>query len=234
MVQIPTNIDKTIQSYDVETDPVLTQEFAPIMDKLWHDIESYGLEVNEYGAVLSKHLIRTSMIGREFLTRELGFSEAVGRNFYDANLLQDLGKIHPDYTDPTIWSLPHRPSEEERCEKRLHPARGNDLLDRALEDASDELKNHPHIKVIKAIQLYHHERVDGTGQNSVKGNDMGDIIKAICIIDTFDGDMIHRPHQRAERTPERALERMQTNTKYDGTFDLKMLQRFVDFTLKPS
>ena len=63
---------------------------------------------------------------------------------------------------------------------------------------------------------------------------MGDIIKAICIIDTFDGDMIHRPHQRAERTPERALERMQTNAKYDGVFDLEMLQRFVDFTLNPS
>lgn len=228
------NIDQLITTYDAEIDSILTKEFQPIADKLSNDIEEYGAKVNEYGAVLSKHLLRTSMIGREFLTKELGFSEAVGRNFYDANLFQDLGKIHPDYTDPKIWSLPHRPTQEEREKKRRHPELGNDLIDKALENSSEVLKAHPHIKVIKSIQRYHHERVDGQGQNGFHGDDMGDIIKAICIIDAFDGDMIHRPHQRAERTPEQALKRMQTNPKYKNVFDTKILERFINFTLNPS
>lgn len=215
------NIDKIIESYDIQNDPVLLTEWKPIEEKLWQQIENYGVAENEYGAVLSKHLIRTSSIGMAFITDCLGFSERAGRNFYDANLLQDLGKVHFDY-NINIWSLPHRPSEEEREEKRLHMKRGNQIIDAVLKDKSKELQNHPHIQVTKAIQLYHHEKAS---------DDFGQIIKAICIIDAFDGDMIHRPHQRAKRTPEEALKRLQTASKYQGAFDQGILKRFVDFQM---
>lgn len=227
---IPANIDALIDSYDVETDPVLLLLFNDIIESLFEQIQHYQLDGNEYGTKLSQHLTRTSMIAREFVEHGLGLSNRAARNVFDANLLQDLGKIHPDY-DPDIWDLPHRPSEEERAKKRLHPARGVELLDRALADSPDELKNHPHIQVIKAIQLYHHERVDGTGAYGLTGDQMGQVMQAICIIDAFDGDMIHRPHQPAQRTPEQALERMKTNDKYIGAFDPNMLQHFIDFQL---
>lgn len=214
-------IDSLIESYDVQSDKVLAAEWKPIEEKLWQRIETYGVEVNEYGAVLSKHLMRTSSIGMYFLTDCLGLSEKAGRNFYDANLLQDLGKIHPAY-DVGIWSLPHRPTEDERLEKRLHTKRGNEMIDEAIANSSEDLKNHPHIQVIKAIQLYHHEKADDR---------LGQVLKAICIIDAFDGDMIHRPHQPAKRTPEEALERLQTAEKYQGAFDPEMLKRFIDFQM---
>ncbi len=216
------NIDALIDSYDVQDDKVLLKEWAPIEEKLWQQIENYGAGDNDYGAVLSKHLIRTSAIGMAFITDCLGFSARAGRNFYDANLLQDLGKTHPNYKI-NIWSLPHRPSEEERAEKRLHTARGAEIIDQALQGASNDLKNHPHIQVIKAIQLYHHEKSDDR---------LGQIIKAICIIDAYDGDMIHRPHQRGSRSPAEALKRLKTAPKYNGAFDSEMLKRFIDFQLK--
>ena len=233
MSVILANIDELIESYDVQNDPVLKNHFKPIEQNLWNDIESYGEDDNEYGATLARHLMRTSAIGMHFLTTSLGFSEKAGRNFYDANLLQDLGKIHPDY-ETEIWALPHRPSEEERAEKRLHVERGPELIDQAIADTPDALKQHPHIQVIKAIQLYHHERVDGSGDYGLVAEKMGKVIKAICIIDAFDGDMIHRPHQLSERTPEEALKRLQDGMKYDGAFDPDMLQRFIDFQLVES
>ena len=133
MVHIPTNIDALIDSYDVETDPVLLLLYNNIIERLFKNIQTYQLDGNEYGTVLSQHLTRTSMIAREFIEHGLGFSNRAARNIYDANLLQDLGKIHPAY-DPDIWALPHRPSEAERAEKRLHTRRGVELLDQALED----------------------------------------------------------------------------------------------------
>ena len=81
------------------------------------------------------------------------------------------------------------------------------------------------------IQLYHHERVDGTGEQGLTGDQIGQTMQAICIIDAFDGDMIHRPHQLAQRTPEETLHRMTSNDKYLGAFDPNLLQRFIDFQL---
>lgn len=226
----PPNIDELIANYDVQDDPVLNKYFKPIEEKLWGQIEHYGEDSNEYGAVVSKHLIRTSAICTQFLTQELGFSEKVGRNFYDANLLHDLGKTHPCY-NPSLWQLPHRPTPEEREEKRAHTRLGVELLDLSLVKTPEELQTHPHIQVMKSIQLYHHERVDSEGYEGLDVKELGTIIEAICIVDAFDGDMIHRPHQRAQRSPEEALERMKIGRKYQGAFDPEMLQRFVDFQL---
>jgi len=203
------NIDDLIEEYDYDNDRVLMSYFHPIAESLWDKIKCYGEAANDYGAVLSEHLKRTSKLGEDFLVDCLGFSEQAGHNFYEANLFQDLGKIHPEY-DPAIWDLPHRPTEEERAEKRKHVARGAYLIE-------------------QAIEMYHHERIDGTGRYGLTGDRMGNVLKAICIIDAFDGDMIKRPHQPAKRTPEETLERMQHGEKYQGAFDTTMLAQFIDF-----
>lgn len=225
-----TNIDTLIETYDVQNDPILAEHFKPIEEKLWKRIETYGVEVNEYGSVMSKHLMRTSAIGMAFLTDVLGFSEKAGRNFYDANLLHDLGKTHPDY-HPEIWQTVNRPTQEERDHKRSHASLGVELLDLALIKSPKELQSHPHIEMTQAIQLLHHERVDGTGYEELDGSKLGKVIKAICIIDAFDGDMIHRPHQLAKRTPEEALKRLKNGKKYKDAFDPEILQQFIDFQL---
>ena len=101
----------------------------------------------------------------------------------------------------------------------------------ALVKSPDALVNHPHIALTHALQRYHHERIDGTGYENLTGDALGKIIKAICIIDAYDGDMIHRPHQVQQRTPEEALERLKNGAKYQGAFDEEILEQFIDFTL---
>ncbi|MEM8833924.1 MAG: hypothetical protein AAGB32_05230 [Pseudomonadota bacterium] len=228
MSQPECNIDELLESYDYETDPVLVSYFHPVAQSLWEDIQHYGDGINDYGKILAHHLERTSKLTEKFLVEKLGFSEKAGHNFYNANLFQDLGKIHPAY-DPAIWDLPHRPTEEERAEKRKHVDRGEDLIDQAIAEEAEKLNTHPHIYVIKAVQMYHHEKVSGEGRYHVEGKDMGKAMKAICIVDAYDGDMIHRPHQPAERTPEETLKRMQEAEKYEGAFDPDILAAFIDF-----
>jgi HD-GYP domain-containing protein (c-di-GMP phosphodiesterase class II) len=225
------SIDELIESYDVDQETLIQDEFAPVQERLWHLIESYADHMNEYGAVMSKHLQRCSAIGQAFLVQELGFSEKAGRNFYDANLLHDLGKCHPCY-NPNIWQTPHRPTIEEREEKRSHTQLGVEYLDLSLAHSSDKLQKHQHIQVMKSLQLHHHERIDGNGYEGFEGTTLSQTIKMICIIDAFDGDMIHRPHQPAKRTPKEALNRLKTGLKYQGAFDEEMLNRFIDFTLR--
>lgn len=223
-----TNIDTLIETYDVRDDPILLEYYTPIRDMLWRQIENYGKSINEYGDVLSQHLINTSKLGEKFIVESLGFSEKAGRNFYDANLLQDLGKTHFSY-DPNIWQTPHRPTEQERKNKREHSRLGVELLDLALTKSPEELQLHPHITVTQCIQRYHHERIDGTGDEGLTGDKQGIIIKAMCIVDAFDGDMIYRPHQTTRRTSEEALKRMSSSEKYQGAFDKAILEQFIDF-----
>ncbi|HPD83593.1 MAG: HD domain-containing protein [Alphaproteobacteria bacterium] len=231
MSYLTSSVDTLIESYDVDQDPLIQGEFTPVHNRLWHFIENYADNINEYGGVMCKHLQRTSAIGQAFMVQELGFSERAGRNFYDANLLHDLGKCHPCY-DPNIWQTPHRPTPEEREEKREHTRLGVEYLDLSLTHSPEALQEHPHVQIIKSLQLHHHERIDGTGYEGFQGKDLSKIIKMICIIDAFDGDMIHRPHQPAKRTPREALERLKNGAKYQGAFDTEILDQFIDFTLK--
>lgn len=222
-------LDEIIESYDVETDPVLNPILARVEEKLHADIQNYDAGGTNFGQQLWAHLHRTSLEAQQFITETLGFSQAAGRNIYHANLLQDLGKIHPDF-DPKIWDLPHRPTEEERAEKRKHPARGVDLFYKELDkhDLSEEFESHPHItQLVPAIQLFHHERVDGTGLFGKTGDEMGLIIQSICIIDAKDGDMIHRPHQGTQRTEEEALAHLKTGEKYQGAFNSEFLDTYI-------
>ena len=225
------SIDDLIETYRFN-DPILEEHFKPVGNRLWKNIRSYGESVNEYGATMSKHLKRTSAIGQQFLLM-LGFSEKASWNFFYANLLHDLGKAHPCFS-PEIWQTPHRPTPEEREEKRAHTQLGVELLDLALTKSPEEVQTHPHTQITKAIQLYHHERIDGEGYEGQDPNKLGKVIEAICIIDAFDGDMVHRPHQKAQRRPEEALERMKTGEKYQGAFDPEMLDQFIDFQLPDS
>jgi HD-GYP domain-containing protein (c-di-GMP phosphodiesterase class II) len=224
------HIDDLIESYDVSNDQTLKTHYQSIHARLWGKIEHYGEDVNQYGVVVAQHLQRTASIGAEFI-KTLGFSERAAQNFYEANLLHDLGKTHFSYGE-AIWQTPHRPTPEEREQKRAHTRLGVELLDMALTKSPDELLEHPHVELTHALQRYHHERVDGTGYEGVSGDAMGQIIKAICIIDAYDGDMIHRPHQAKQRTPEEALERLKNGAKYQGAFDEALLERFIDFTLQ--
>ncbi|MAZ76024.1 MAG: hypothetical protein CMH31_01835 [Micavibrio sp.] len=227
-------LDAVIESYDYATDIVLTSNNHLIEEKLWNRIENYGEGLCNYGRTLSLHLRRVSLDGREFLMNELGFSAKAANNFQVANLFHDLGKTHESYARD-IWNLPHRPTEKERTEKRLHTGFGTEIFLDAIKDLPKEAQEHPHLAiVVPALQLFHHERVDGKGYVGRQGHEMGKLIKALCIADCKDGDLVRRGHHVTQRTEKEALLRMKglddydTNSKYHGAFD-DMLDTYIAY-----
>lgn len=227
------NLDTLIESYDAANDPILTPIWPKIASELWAEIGNYGAKTNNYGEVMHGHLERISADGRDFM-KTLGYSDHAANNFYDAFKLSDIGKLHPDY-DIGIWSLPHRPTEEERIEKRKHTLRGIDYLENAYKryGVPEDFLQHPHIKtVIPSLMLYHHERLDGKGYSNKKADELGKTIRMACIVDAYDGDRIQRPHQPAKRTPLEAIERMLAygeDKKYQGAFDTELLESFKSY-----
>ena len=234
MTRPPLNIDTIITSYSVRDDSAFGQAWTPISKTMWRDISTYDADGAQYGAhQLAPHLSRISKDGANFL-KFLGYTEDVATNFEDAYRLSDIGKIDKRY-DPQIWSLPHRPTEEERALKRKHTDWALDVIATYIRDDETLLLDHPHVQtIIPALALYHHERLDGNGPLGCDGKQMGTIMQVACIVDAYDGDRIQRPHQPERRTPEGALDRLEAvgeDSKYEGAFDKTLLQEYRRFKL---
>ena len=230
-------LDDAIASYDIADDPVLGEAWDSLAKQLHERLKHYGEGDNDYGKQqLWPHLQRISADGQAFLTY-LGWPDCVGRNFYDAYILSDLGKTDERY-NPLIWSLPHRPSDEERELKRKHAEWGVDVLQSQFSKLNEEQKSHPHISyVIPALTAFHHERLDGKGTFGKEQDDMGQIIQIAAIVDAYDGDRIKRPHQDTQRSPIETLDRMAAlgeDKKYAGAFDDTLLNQYRHYKLESS
>ncbi len=214
-------LDRLIESYGYDRD--FGERFAPYEKKLWDRQRNFGDGVNNYGRQMIAHSVRVAYEGANFM-RFIGFSDRACANFEAAMKFHDLGKTHDCY-DPGIWTLPNRPTPEQREDKRRHARLGVEVLDEVLADAP-ELAMHPHIILMKALMVYHHERADGNGPEGMKRENMPLAVQASCIVDAYDGDRMRRPHQTHQRTPGEALERMAAmngEDKYAGAFDRDMI-----------
>ncbi len=230
------NIDDVMVSYNVRDSNDFGQKWSPIAQQMWQDITSYDAHGAQYGEKqLAPHLSRISDDGATFLLY-LGYPENVVANFNDAYRLSDIGKIDKRY-NPEIWSLPHRPTDEERILKRKHTEWAPDVI-QTYTNGNEIVQNHPHVNhVIPALSLYHHERLDSKGPFGLPAGNMGVVMQVACIVDAYDGDRIQRPHQPAQRTPKEALDRMGAkgaDSKYDGAFDADLLDAYRQFKLKQS
>ncbi len=230
---VPHNIDEAIASYDVRENNDFGREWSPLSQRMWNDITNYDADGAQYGEKqLAPHLLRISEDGSNFLLH-LGYADNIAANFKDAYRLSDIGKIDRRY-NPEIWSLPHRPTEEERILKRKHTEWAPDVI-KTYTNGNEALNSHLHVNtVIPALSLYHHERVDGKGPFGLPAGDMGVVMNVACIVDAYDGDRILRPHQPEQRSPEEALDRMAAigeDSKYAGAFDADLLARYRQFKL---
>ncbi len=228
---IAMNIDALITSYDIREDKILSKNWRKISQKIWARIESYGKGVNNYGPdTLAPHLTRIAEDSRDFLLY-LGHPEHVAHNFYDAIKISDLGKTHEEF-DVTIWKLPQKPSKRERSEKRLHTQRGLNVLHRFLEDAPQELLDHPHIKAVLPAHIQGHHKPLTDDPN------MGKMMEIACLVDAYDGDMDTKKIRHgagSTRTVQDQYIRMLGNDdtdKYKGYFRKELLDSYFEFRNK--
>ncbi len=220
--------DTLLDQYDYATDPLL-KKYLHKWDRVYMGaMMSYASGIGGFGRQMMAHQNRVAHDGARFL-KYLGYSDRAAKNFRAALLFHDMGKTHPTY-NPMIWVLFERPTEEEKEHQKRHARLGAGMV-QSLIDRAPELKNHPHLQVRHAITLYHHERIDGTGPEQFLADRLPVFVQASCIIDTYDGDMIPRPHQERQRTPRETLRRMlvldDPKRKYAGAFSGRLLQQYV-------
>lgn len=223
--------DDLLDAYRYADDPFLQQRLHLDDLETIRSMAAYDEQGKAFGRQMTAHQNRVARNGAAFL-EFIGFSAQAAANFRAAMMFHDIGKTHESY-DPAIWALEDRPGPEQKAHQKRHARLGADMWEGHA--GTKDLQNHPHFAVRHAVTLYHHERIDARGVESQDAAALPVFVQVSCIVDAFDGDRIHRPHQPRRRTPEEALKRMlghDGQDKYIGAFNPELMEKFSAFTAK--
>lgn len=148
------------------------------------------------------HSSRVALFSK-MLALKVGYTEDDADILYRSALLHDIGKIGiPDY----ILNKKGRLTNEEYEKMKEHSAIGAEILKKitSLPDAS-------------YIAGHHHERYDGKGYpDGLKGTDIKECARIVCITDSFDAMFFPRVY-RAAFDKERIIQEFKDNcgTQFD-------------------
>ena len=137
------------------------------------------------------------------IAKELNVSQEDRETLRMASLLHDVGKIG---TDDGILDKPGPLTEEEWRMVRMHPSKGEEIL--------EPIKQLQHvIPIIK----YHHERIDGKGYpEGLAGKEIPLLAKILCLADAYDAMIADRPYQKGMSRSEAFEEiKKKTETQFD-------------------
>jgi len=157
------------------------------------------------------HSYRVAMYASAIAVR-MGFDEQTVDEVRAAALLHDIGKLE---TSRELLHKAAQLSTEEMTEMRAHVKKGGAML----EPVSGSLSR------ILPIVLAHHEKYDGSGYESVAGQDIPIEARVLALADAYDTLTSDRPYRRAI-TP---FEAKDVIVKGAGTsFDPAVVKAFVD------
>lgn len=135
--------------------------------------------------VTGQHTQRVGQLAG-MLARAVGLPEQQVELIREAAPLHDLGKIGiPDH----VLLKPGKLSPEEYEKVKTHTQIGARIL------SGDRF---PLLKMAEQIALYHHERWDGTGYNSLQGEAIPLPARIVAIVDVFDVIIHCRPYKAAQ------------------------------------
>ena len=122
------------------------------------------------------------------VAHELGLSDAECRDFSDAGLLHDIGKLAIPLE---LLRKSSALSSEERALIRTHAAKGYEIL-----SSPDD----PFMRLAAEVALSHHERYDGTGYpTGISGDRIPLAAQVATICDVYDALRDHRPYRQGLR-----------------------------------
>ena len=201
------------------------RRYFPLERQIWKRIGSFN---GAFGHSMLEHLNRTS---HQFLALldHRQYEPAAAFNLASAFRLHDAGKIlQPE----NLWGLEDKPSDAVKRERSEHSRLGLVVLADAAAQFP-ELRRDPHIAVIGCLMLHHHDRINGTGPNNIRGDQLGEPLELAGIIDTLDGKMIARGGQQTSLA--QALRdmtgdpRLTSKDKHRGEFRPGLLHDTIEF-----
>lgn len=214
---------------DVRNDPVFNEQIKPFIENQMKLLEIYDrkrLSANpDIKYIFHEHAERVASDTRNTCAR-LGLSEAVQESMYWAMLVHDAGKrVLPI----EIWDSPEKPTGDIMKLRRSHVDLGLDIVREELGDLQ-----HPFIDLMTDIMANHHEKMDGTGEHGLPGDQLSMPVRLACIVESYDGYTIPRPHfGDRDISPAAVLEKMRSEPgKGAAMFDMDLFEAFAAMKLK--
>lgn len=157
----------------------------------------------------------------------MGMGEAVCENLYWAMLPHDIGKAA---LPVDIWDMVDKPEDDIKALRRSHTERGVEILDATLGDVLD----HPFVVLMRDIMLNHHEQMDGNGFRRVPGEQLSLPVRLACIIESFDGYTIPRPHFGDRDTSTDGVLARMRDEKGAALYDMGLFEYFAKSKTRPT
>lgn len=147
----------------------------------------------------------------------LGLGETCAHHLYLSMLAHDVGKIK---LPVKLWDMVEKPDDYIKNERRRHTGLGVDLIQKHLPN------EHPMTELMVDITAYHHENMDGSGYIGLHGDDLSLPVRLACIIESFDGYSVVRPHFGDRDVSAAGVIKRMRDEKGAGIYDLELLNAF--------
>ncbi len=210
--------------FDLSSDPVFENQIKPFIEnELKKQKEFHKLRPKDTTYIFHEHAVRVAEDMRK-TARHMGMARHVCENLYWSTLPHDIGKR---LLPADIWDTEEKPSEELKQLRRSHTKLGFQLVDEAFPDI-----NHPLLGLIRDIMLKHHEMMDGTGYLGLSGDELSLPVRLACIIESFDGYQIWRPHFADRDISNTGVLKRMREEKGPAFYDMDLFEAFADMKIK--
>lgn len=219
--------------FDIRSDPVFQDRIEPFIEQQMDELRKFDeervlwAEKNlpagyEVTYLFHEHAYRVA--GDMYKTAQhMGLDKHVCENMKWAMLPHDIGKR---LLPVELWDLMRKPEDDTKRVRRSHTKRGAELVKKKL-----DIK-HPFIDLMLDIMLNHHEQMDGQGYLQKTADKLSKPVRLACIIESFDGYSIHRPHFRdRDISIEGVLKRMR-DEKGEALYDMELFEAFAEMKLR--
>lgn len=221
-------------NFDVRTDPFVQDRVMPFIDGKMRDLAALDEARRSYAAAHLPPEYRMTYLFHDHAGRVaddmrrtalgMGSGEVAAANLALAMLPHDIGKTA---LPVDLWDSMDKPDEATKTLRRSHTVKGAAMLDAAFPDAS-----HPFLDLMRDIMLDHHEQMDGGGFRKVPGDRLSLPVRLACIVESFDGYSIPRPHfGERDVSPAGVLNRMR-NEKAGALYDMDLFETFAAMKLR--
>ncbi|MCB1783608.1 MAG: HD domain-containing protein [Alphaproteobacteria bacterium] len=184
---------------DFHTDPLCQERISPFITRELRRLHEYddkrkivcvesGMKPEEITYLFAPHSARAAHHARD-LCKRIGLGDIEAMNVYWQIMLHDIGKTR---LPVNIWDRIEKPEPGSQIyiQRKTHPELGADAIRKEFSDNLD----HWFIKQAIEIALLHHEKMDGTGQFKIPGEELSLPVRLAIIVDAFDGGQYLRPH----------------------------------------
>lgn len=219
--------------FDIRNDPVFQERIRPFIEREMEALRQFdekrmtwaeknlpaGYEVtylfHEHTQRVAEDMYKTA--------RHIGLGEHTAQNMKWAMLPHDLGKR---FLPLELWDMMSKPEDDIKRVRRSHTQKGADYVKKNLP------VEHPFVDLMLDIMINHHEQMDGNGYLGKTGAELSAPVRLACIIESFDGYSIRRPHFRdRDISTEGVLTRMREE-KGEALYDMELFDAFAAMKLQ--